>query len=64
MFNVRRALTRAKDELYLTYPMLNPKSYSGDIIYGPSRFMEDFPLELVEKWNVENRDKWADDEPF
>ncbi len=58
------ALTRAKDELYLTYPMMNPKSYSGDIICRPSRFLEDFPFELVEEWNVGNSDPWADDEPF
>ena len=53
MFNVPRALTRTKDELYLTYPMTNPKSYSGDIICRPSRFLEDFPFELVEKWTSE-----------
>jgi DNA helicase II / ATP-dependent DNA helicase PcrA len=37
------ALTRAKDELYLTFPMMNPKSYTGDVICRPSRFLEDFP---------------------
>jgi DNA helicase-2/ATP-dependent DNA helicase PcrA len=58
------ALTRAKDELYLTYPMTNPKSYSGDYICRPSQFLEDFPAELVEEWNVGNEDAWSDDEPF
>lgn len=48
------AITRAKDELYLTYPMINPKSYRGDLIQTPSRFLEDFPRELVEEWNVSN----------
>ncbi len=56
------ALTRAKDELYLTYPMLNPKSYTGDILCRPSRFLEDFPKEMVETWNVGN--EWSDDDPF
>ncbi|WP_411825870.1 ATP-dependent helicase [Luteolibacter sp. AS25] len=56
------ALTRAKDELYLSYPMLNPKSYSGDILCRPSRFLDDFPQELVEEWNVGN--EWTEDEPF
>lgn len=56
------ALTRAKDELYLTYPMLNPKSYTGDILCRPSRFLDDFPKEMVETWNVGN--EWSDDEPF
>ena len=58
------ALTRAKDELYLTYPMMNPKSYTGDIITRPSRFLEDFPAELVEEWQVGNDRGWDDDEPF
>ncbi|MDA7536677.1 MAG: UvrD-helicase domain-containing protein [Akkermansiaceae bacterium] len=46
------ALTRAKDELYLTYPQLNPKSYSGDIITRPSRFLDECPEELMEQWEV------------
>jgi DNA helicase-2/ATP-dependent DNA helicase PcrA len=58
------ALTRAKDDLYLTYPMMNPKSYSGDVICRPSRFLEDFPAEMVEEWQVGNGDAWSDDEPF
>ena len=44
------ALTRSKDELYLTYPQINPKSYSGDIITRPSRFLEDCPEEMLETW--------------
>jgi DNA helicase II / ATP-dependent DNA helicase PcrA len=58
------ALTRAKDKLYLTYPMMNPKSYNGDYVCRPSQFLEDFPQELVEEWNVCNEDAWSDDEPF
>ncbi|MBG7608423.1 MAG: ATP-dependent helicase [Verrucomicrobia bacterium] len=56
------ALTRAKDELYLTYPMLNPKSYTGDVLCRPSRFLDDFPKEMVETWNVGN--EWKEDDPF
>ena len=58
------AITRAKDDLYLTFPMMNPKSYSGDIICRPSRFLEDFPAELVEEWQVGSSDPWSEDEPF
>jgi DNA helicase-2/ATP-dependent DNA helicase PcrA len=58
------ALTRAKDELYLTYPMMNPKSYTGDVYCRPSQFLEDFPVELVEEWNVGSEDAWSDDQPF
>ena len=46
------ALTRSKDELYLTYPQINPKSYSGDIITRPSRFLVDCPEEMLETWEV------------
>lgn len=61
------ALTRAKDELYLTYPLMNPKSYSGDVMLRPSRFLFDFPAEMVEEWRI--APTWEDDydgvdEPF
>ncbi|MGJ8656140.1 MAG: ATP-dependent helicase [Akkermansiaceae bacterium] len=46
------ALTRAKDQLYLSYPMMNPRSYSGEVFQNPSRFLDDFPAELVEEWKV------------
>ncbi len=57
------ALTRAKDQLYLTFPMVNPKSYNGDFLCNPSRFLEDFPAEMVEEWEVGGEDPWSDD-PF
>ena len=49
------ALTRAKDELYLAYPQINPKSYSGEIIQRPSRFLDDCPPEFLEEWRVAPR---------
>jgi DNA helicase-2/ATP-dependent DNA helicase PcrA len=58
------AITRAKDELYLSYPMINPKSYSGDVIQRPSRFLDDCPAEMVEEWKVGGGDAWGDDVPF
>jgi DNA helicase-2/ATP-dependent DNA helicase PcrA len=58
------ALTRAKDELFLTYPMTNPKSYSGDVSCRPSSLLDDFPPELVEEWDVGEADAWSDDTPF
>jgi hypothetical protein len=42
--------------------MLNPKSYSGDIYCKPSRFLYDFPEEMVEEWRVGS--EWSDDDPF
>ncbi|MES2996013.1 MAG: ATP-dependent helicase [Verrucomicrobiota bacterium] len=52
------ALTRAKDELYLTYPMMNPKSYTGDVICRPSSFFDHCPASLVEEWNVAGEQGW------
>ena len=46
------AVTRAKDELYLTYPLLWYGSFSGDVLQRPSRFLEDIPVHLLEEWNV------------
>ena len=46
------ALTRSKDQLYLTYPQINPKSYTGDLITRPSRFLDDCPPEMLEEWEV------------
>lgn len=57
------AITRAKDQLYLLYPMINPKSYTGDVMQMPSRFLNDFPASMVEEWKVGNH--WSDEEaPF
>jgi len=47
------AVTRAKDELYLTYPQLNPNSYTGEIMLTPSRFLDDIDSHLVEQWELE-----------
>lgn len=49
------AITRAKDELYLTYPQINPRSYSGEILQAPSRFLDDCPKEMMEEWQVGGR---------
>lgn len=53
------AITRAKDELYLSYPMSNPRPYDAEMICQPSRFLLETPENLVEIWNVSE-----DDEPF
>jgi DNA helicase-2/ATP-dependent DNA helicase PcrA len=45
-------VTRAKDELYLTYPVLNHQARDGDILMKPSRFITELNPELMEKWNV------------
>ncbi len=46
------AVTRAKDELYLTYPCMTFNSAYGDPLQRPSRFLGEIPKKLVEDWEV------------
>jgi DNA helicase II / ATP-dependent DNA helicase PcrA len=47
------AITRARNELYLSYPLIRmmPGS-SGDAMQQPSRFLSEIPRELLEEWNL------------
>jgi DNA helicase-2/ATP-dependent DNA helicase PcrA len=45
-------VTRAKDELYLIYPLIYHQARDGDILQKPSRFIDDVPAALMEPWNV------------
>jgi DNA helicase II / ATP-dependent DNA helicase PcrA len=49
------AITRARDELYLTYPQLRLSGGYGDVFQQPSRFLQEIPSELVEDWQVQRR---------
>src|SRR6266516_2346291 len=46
------AVTRARDELYLTYPHMRLAGGYGDVFQRPSRFLQEIPSELVEDWQV------------
>jgi len=46
------AVTRAKDELYLSYPLVY-SSYDGEVLMKTSRYLEEIPDQLYEKWEVE-----------
>ena len=46
------AITRARDELYLTYPHMRLVGGYGDAFQRPSRFLQEIPNELVEDWHV------------
>jgi DNA helicase-2/ATP-dependent DNA helicase PcrA len=46
------AVTRAKDELYLTYPMINHAARDGDFMQQRSRFLSEVGSDLIEEWNV------------
>lgn len=46
------AVTRAKDELYMLYPKMWPKSYTGEMWQMPSRFLGNLPKEACEEWRI------------
>jgi DNA helicase-2/ATP-dependent DNA helicase PcrA len=47
------AVTRAKNEVALTYPMLARDRYGVDVILEPSRFVAELPEDVFERWTVE-----------
>ena len=59
------AITRAQDELYLSYPMIRTVAggSSDDMIQQPSRFLNELPGDLVEEWKLSNFDPYRQD-PF
>jgi len=47
------AITRARNELYLTYPLIRmTQGYSGDALQQPSRFLREIPPNLLDEWNL------------
>lgn len=46
------AITRARDELYLTFPHMRLSGGFGDIFQRPSRFLKEIPTSLVEDWQI------------
>lgn len=46
------AITRARDELYLTYPHMRLNAGYGDMFQRPSRFLKEIPAQLLEDWQV------------
>lgn len=47
------AVTRACDELYLTFPYMRLNAGHGDMFQRPSRFLSEVPAQLMEKWEIE-----------
>jgi DNA helicase-2/ATP-dependent DNA helicase PcrA len=47
------AITRARNEVDMTYPMLARDRYGVDVILEPSRFVKELPESLYERWTVE-----------
>ena len=47
------AVTRAKNEVALVYPMLARDRYGVDVILEPSRFLTELPENVFERWTIE-----------
>lgn len=57
-------ITRAKDMLYLSYPVIRmAQGYSGDIVQQRSRFLSEIPLELIDEWTLRPTNPWASWQP-
>jgi DNA helicase-2/ATP-dependent DNA helicase PcrA len=50
------AVTRAKQYLYLTYPINVFDKSTGSILSKPSRFLDDVPANLLETWSLVEED--------
>lgn len=57
------ALTRAKDELYITYPLLMTDYNRQTVLQKPSRFVTECPPAMFEIWNLEEEIEQFDAPP-
>jgi DNA helicase-2/ATP-dependent DNA helicase PcrA len=57
------ALTRAKDELYITYPLMITDYNRQTVLQKPSRFVMECPPALFEIWNLEEQSAMFDSPP-
>jgi DNA helicase-2/ATP-dependent DNA helicase PcrA len=54
------AITRAKRQLYLSYPLIRmAQGYSGDYMQQKSRFLHELPKELLEEWVLKPVNSWG-----
>jgi DNA helicase II / ATP-dependent DNA helicase PcrA len=63
------AVTRAKDELYLTYPIMRFTRGEGASMMQESRFIGEVPKQLLEEWRLQTgfnpyQYRESDDSPF
>jgi DNA helicase-2/ATP-dependent DNA helicase PcrA len=54
-------LTRAAEELYLTYPLMVVDYSRQTVLQKPSRFLTEVPVDLYEIWNIEEEAPKFDD---
>lgn len=61
------AVTRAREELYLTHPQIRSGGNYGDTWQKPSRFLIEFPRSLCNVWTIRKENPWEHgdvDQPF
>ena len=46
------AVTRAADQLFISYPTVQYRRYDGQYFANPSRFIADVPEHLLEPWTL------------
>lgn len=46
------AITRAEENLFISYPVLQYRRHAGDFFTNPSRFLVDIPEQLLEPWSL------------
>ncbi len=52
------ATTRAKDELYLCYPLMLPEGRYQSILLRPSRFIQELSEDTYEQWQIDEGEDW------
>ena len=55
------ALTRARDQLYICYPMIETDRMRQTVLQRPSRFVTEVPRSLFEIWNLEEETPLLDE---
>jgi DNA helicase-2/ATP-dependent DNA helicase PcrA len=50
------AVTRAQDELYVSYPLVVTDYMKQTVVQKPSRFISEVPQELLECWSIEEEE--------
>jgi DNA helicase-2/ATP-dependent DNA helicase PcrA len=53
------AMTRARNELYLSYPVFRVTPGAADAFQQPSRFIKELPADLIEEWNLRSFNPYA-----
>jgi DNA helicase-2/ATP-dependent DNA helicase PcrA len=46
------AITRARDELHLSFPMIRAIGAGSETMQRPSRFLDELPKDMLDEWNL------------